>query len=44
MHDVPYVQRKHFGPEIVATMSAVAAAIRKIVPENVPLGIQVCEC
>lgn len=42
MHDVPYIQNKDFGPEIVATMSAVAAALRKIVPQSVPLGLQVC--
>lgn len=44
MHDVPYVQSKDFGPEVVATMSAVAAALRKIVPDNVPLGIQILAC
>lgn len=43
MHDVPYIQNKDFGPEVVATMSAVAAAIRRTVPENVPLGVQVCK-
>lgn len=42
MHDVPYIQSKNFGPEIVATLSAVASEMRKLVPKNLPLGIQVC--
>lgn len=38
MHDRPYLNRK-VGPEIVATMTAVACALRKSV--SVPLGIQI---
>ncbi|XP_050316279.1 uncharacterized protein F13E9.13, mitochondrial [Anthonomus grandis grandis] len=44
MHDIPYVQSKHFGPEIVATMSRVCTEIRKIVPLTTPCGIQVLSC
>lgn len=42
MHDVPYIQNRDFGPEIVATMSAIAAELKKIAPVGFPLGIQVC--
>jgi membrane complex biogenesis BtpA family protein len=39
MHDVPYLKGS-VGPEIVASMTAVAAAVRAAVPE-LPLGIQI---
>ncbi len=38
MHDTPYLNRR-VGPEIVAAMTAVCAAVRSAV--NLPLGIQV---
>ena len=38
MHDVPYLKRE-VGPEIVATMTAIAAAVREAVDH--PLGIQI---
>ncbi len=38
MHDVPYLNR-NVGPEIVAGMTAVCAAVRGVV--SVPLGVQV---
>jgi uncharacterized protein len=38
MHDVPYLQRE-VGPEIVASMTAVATAVRAIVVG--PLGVQI---
>lgn len=38
MHDVPYLKVK-VGPEIVASMTAIAVALRNITPK--PLGIQV---
>lgn len=41
MHDVPYVQSKHFGPEITATMSRICTELKKIIPKNKPIGIQV---
>jgi membrane complex biogenesis BtpA family protein len=39
MHDVPYLKRR-VGPEIVASMTAVAVAVRAAVPD-LPLGIQI---
>ncbi len=39
MHDLPYL-RGTVGPEIVAGMTAVAAAVRAVAPE-MPLGVQV---
>jgi membrane complex biogenesis BtpA family protein len=38
MHDVPYLNRE-VGPEIVASMTAIAVAVRRATP--LPLGIQV---
>ena len=40
MHDVPYVQPDHIGPEITASMTAVSSALRQEYPD-VPLGVQV---
>ena len=39
MHDVPYLLRE-VGPEVVAAMTAVGAAVREAV-RDVPLGIQI---
>lgn len=44
MHDVPYVQSKHFGPEVTASMSRICTELRKVVPQTVPFGIQVLSC
>ncbi|CAH0547502.1 unnamed protein product [Brassicogethes aeneus] len=41
MHDVPYMQSKHLGPEIVATMSKICTELKKLIPGNVPCGVQV---
>ncbi|RZC35007.1 F13E9.13, mitochondrial, partial [Asbolus verrucosus] len=41
MHDVPYIQSKHFNPEIVATMTRICTEIKRIVPKNLPCGVQV---
>lgn len=44
MHDVPYIQSKDFGPEITAMMSRICSDIKRIVPNNVPCGIQILSC
>ncbi|CAH1992479.1 unnamed protein product [Acanthoscelides obtectus] len=44
MHDVPYVQSKHFGPEIPAAMSRVCSEMRKIIPDSTPFGVQILAC
>lgn len=44
MHDIPYVQAKHFGPETVAMMSKISSEIRILVPKSTPLGIQILAC
>lgn len=44
MHDVPYIQSKCFGPEITATMTRICTDIKRILPKNVPCGIQVLSC
>lgn len=40
MHDTPYVVGPH-GPEITAAMTVVALAVRGVVGEKMPLGVQV---
>jgi len=39
MHDVPYQRPGDLGPETVASMSVVAAAVRRQIP-SLPIGIQ----
>lgn len=43
MHDVPYIQNEHIGPEVIASMARVSAEIKQIFP-NTPCGIQVLAC
>ncbi|CAH1187756.1 unnamed protein product [Phyllotreta striolata] len=44
MHDIPYIQSKHFGPELTASMTRVCTEIKKIVPQNKPIGVQILAC
>ncbi|XP_060519471.1 uncharacterized protein F13E9.13, mitochondrial [Cylas formicarius] len=44
MHDIPYIQSHHFGPEVGVTMSRVCSELRKVVPDNVACGVQVLSC
>lgn len=44
MHDLPYVQSKHFGPETVSALTRLAFEMRQIIPEKTPCGIQVLAC
>nr|XP_023023749.1 uncharacterized protein F13E9.13, mitochondrial isoform X1 [Leptinotarsa decemlineata] len=41
MHDIPYIQSKHFGPEVTATLTRICSELRKIIPNTTPFGIQV---
>lgn len=41
MHDIPYIQSSKFQPETVACLSRVCSELRKIIPSNIPCGIQV---
>jgi membrane complex biogenesis BtpA family protein len=41
MHDVPYVQSRHFSPETVAVMTRICLEIKRIVPGDLPCGVQV---
>lgn len=41
MHDVPYIKSKHFEPETVAIMTKICTEVRKIVPRDIPCGVQV---
>jgi membrane complex biogenesis BtpA family protein len=41
MHDVPYVQSRHFSPETVAVMTRICSEIKRIVPGDLPCGVQV---
>ena len=42
MHDVPYIQPKDMGPEIVAHMTRICSEVRRILPSKVHCGVQVC--
>ncbi|KAI2801158.1 hypothetical protein BLOT_011734 [Blomia tropicalis] len=41
MFDIPYVQTKDSGPETTAIITRIATEIRKIVPQNIPCGVQI---
>ncbi|XP_054275630.1 uncharacterized protein F13E9.13, mitochondrial isoform X2 [Macrosteles quadrilineatus] len=41
MHDLPYLQQHQLGPEVTATMTAVCAAVRRVLPEHISCGVQV---
>ncbi|XP_054009445.1 uncharacterized protein F13E9.13, mitochondrial isoform X1 [Hylaeus anthracinus] len=41
MHDVPYVRSKDLSPETVSMMTRVCIEIKRILPENIPCGIQI---
>ncbi|XP_050521851.1 uncharacterized protein F13E9.13, mitochondrial [Daktulosphaira vitifoliae] len=41
MHDVPYIHAQYVGPEIVSMMTRICSSIRKIVPHNIPCGLQI---
>lgn len=41
MHDTPYVQSRHLGPETTAMMTRICTEIRKLAPESIPCGLQV---
>ncbi|XP_055298805.1 uncharacterized protein F13E9.13, mitochondrial [Sitodiplosis mosellana] len=40
MHDIPYVQNEHIGPEVIASMTRVSGEIKQLLP-NTPCGLQV---
>ncbi|KAL5235782.1 hypothetical protein ACI65C_003192 [Semiaphis heraclei] len=41
MHDIPYMPAKKIGPEIVSSMTRVCIAVRQLVPEHIPCGLQI---
>ncbi|KAL7732076.1 hypothetical protein ACLKA6_015837 [Drosophila palustris] len=44
MHDKPYVLNHKLGVEIVACMTRIGHAVREVLPQGVPCGIQVLAC
>lgn len=47
MHDIPYVKSSKFGPEVVASMTAVTSEVQRIVQQatrKIPVGVQVLAC
>lgn len=40
MHDIPYLQATHHGPEVVAAMTKLCSEIKSVLPTNMPIGIQ----
>ncbi|XP_076236385.1 uncharacterized protein F13E9.13, mitochondrial [Calliopsis andreniformis] len=41
MHDIPYIQSKNSSPETTSMMTRICTEIRKILPENIPCGVQI---
>ncbi|XP_050493319.1 uncharacterized protein F13E9.13, mitochondrial isoform X1 [Bombus huntii] len=41
MHDIPYVKPKDLTPETTAIMTRICTEVRKVLPENIPCGIQI---
>ncbi|XP_052131275.1 uncharacterized protein F13E9.13, mitochondrial isoform X2 [Frankliniella occidentalis] len=41
MHDIPYLRHQHLSPETVAVMTRVCSEVRKIIPNQIPCGVQV---
>lgn len=41
MYDIPYVPTKEISPEIVSTMTRICTSVKRLVPEQVPCGLQV---
>lgn len=41
MHDIPYVRSRDLFPETISMMTRVCIEIKRILPENIPCGIQV---
>ena len=41
MNDTPYVKSKMLGPEVIAAMTATSSAVRSILPQEKPVGIQI---
>ncbi|EDV95918.1 uncharacterized protein F13E9.13, mitochondrial [Drosophila grimshawi] len=44
MHDIPYVQDRLLGAEIVACMTILSQTVRRILPKETPCGVQVLAC
>lgn len=44
MHDIPYIKSSKFGPEVVASMTAVASQVQKVLRNKIPVGVQVLAC
>lgn len=44
MHDIPYIQDRHLGPEIIACMTRVVDEVKKTVMKTMKCGIQVLAC
>lgn len=47
MHDIPYIKSSKFGPEVVASMTAVTGEIQQIICQSkkkIPVGVQVLAC
>lgn len=44
MHDVPYIQDKSLGPEIISSMTRIATEIKKVLNPGTPCGVQVLAC
>ena len=41
MFDIPYIQSEDSGPEITACMTRICTELRRIIPSEIPCGIQI---
>ncbi|XP_076756369.1 uncharacterized protein F13E9.13, mitochondrial [Xylocopa sonorina] len=41
MHDVPYVRPNNLTPEITSMMTRICTEIKKVLPDNIPCGVQI---
>lgn len=41
MHDIPYVSAEKISPEIVSMMTRICTAVRQLIPDYIPCGLQV---
>lgn len=44
MHDIPYIQDKHLGPEITASMTRITSEVMRVLNPSVKCGLQILAC
>lgn len=44
MHDIPYIQDKHLGPEITASMTKITSEVINVLKPSIKCGLQILAC